>query len=249
MDWLNAGAYAVAVLLIGGGVKGVFGIGLPLAAMPLLTLVFSVPVAGGILVAPLVATNLVQSFGGGWEAVKRRLRRHWLICVLVTVTMIPASQLVVIVPERLIFATIGAVMLVMSLLTFFKPSFRVSPGQERWIGPIVAVISGLLGGLTTFYGPPLMLYVLSLRLPRDEFVGDISLLYLVAGAAFGVGLGGAGAFDLQLMLLSCAAVIPTFIGNWAGLKVRLRMNERDYSVAVFGLYLVVSASFLGRAVW
>ena len=53
------------VMVMGGLVKGTLGVGLPLVAVPLLSLLLPAPQAMGLLVVPVLASNLLQAWQGG----------------------------------------------------------------------------------------------------------------------------------------------------------------------------------------
>ena len=53
-----------AMLSLGGLVKGVLGVGLPLVTVPLLSLVLPAPQAIGMLVVPVLLANLIQAVQG-----------------------------------------------------------------------------------------------------------------------------------------------------------------------------------------
>ena len=50
---------------VGGVVKGVVGMGLPLTAIALMTIVIELELAIPLLVIPIIATNLLQAIQGG----------------------------------------------------------------------------------------------------------------------------------------------------------------------------------------
>jgi uncharacterized membrane protein YfcA len=235
-------------MLTGGMVKGTFGIGLPLVAVPQLTFAFSLPVSSGLLVAPTIITNLWQSFDGGRDAVIARLRRFGPMSVTLVITLVIGARILVLVPEKFLYALIGVSIIAFSTITHFRPSFRISEQQHRWMGPLAGAFAGLLGGMTSFYGPPLLIYLAGLRLGKDEFVGVISLIYFVGAFGFGLGLASAGVADLELLTYSVLACIPTFIGIWLGQHVRTRLTERSYANWLYVFYLIIGSSFLIRAV-
>ena len=49
----------------GGVVKGVVGMGLPLTAIALMTIVIDFEIAIPLLLVPIIVTNLIQAFQGG----------------------------------------------------------------------------------------------------------------------------------------------------------------------------------------
>lgn len=247
MDTTSTLLGAALAIMAGGFVKGTFGLGLPLVAMPLLTSFTSVATAISWLVMPMLVTNFVQGLIGGWPAVLARVRRFAPTLVVLVVTLAFSVKALVLIPERILFAAIGIAVIGMSVLARLQPRMRIAPHQERWLGPLTAFIGGMLGGLTTFFGPPLMLYIAGLRLSKDEFVGAVSLMYFTGSIGLGlgvIGFGIAGANVLGQSLLACA---PALVGIWLGQFIRVRMNEHRFTNWLFVLYLVIGASFLLKA--
>lgn len=238
-------AWAAFSLFVGGAVKGVVGLGLPLVAMPFLTLSFSLKQSVGLLVLPMVASNLVQAFQGGLFVAS--LRRFWPLLLVLLVTVATATKLLVIVPQEVLFIVIGTSIIVFPLIAHFRPHLRVSGATERWLGPLVGVIAGVIGGISTFYGAPLMLYLVWLRLPKDLFVASISLMYFVGatGLLAGLVLFGVTQFSgLGLSVLGCA---PVFAGLWLGQRLRVRLDERRFALILLAVYLATGLSFLAKA--
>ena len=74
VDWFIVAA-AGAAFFCGGLVKGVVGIGLPLTSIALLTLFLDLRLAVPLMVAPILATNLLQAIRGGRFV--ELLERYW----------------------------------------------------------------------------------------------------------------------------------------------------------------------------
>jgi hypothetical protein len=123
----------------------------------------------------------------------------------------------------------------------------VKPSQRRWGDPLVGAIAGLLGGIAAYYGPPLMIYVLGLRLPKDEFVAGISLLYWIAALGIFIGVYGSGAADLSLLGYSVLMLVPAGVGLWLGQRVQLHLSEAAFARVLIAVYLATGAAFLVAA--
>ncbi len=239
---------AALAIMAGGLVKGTFGLGLPLVAMPLLTTFLSVADAISLLVIPMLATNLVQGFIGGWPALLARFRRFGPTLVALVVCIAISVKALVLIPEKVIYLLIGLAVIGIALMARFQPKVRVAPNHERWLGPLAGAIGGFLGGMTSFFGPPLMVFLAGLRLDKDEFVGAVSLMYFVGALGLAIGLAGFGIADAQSFTQSLLATIPALLGIKLGQLVRVRLNERGFAHWLFVLYLVIGASFLVKAV-
>jgi uncharacterized membrane protein YfcA len=157
-------------------------------------------------------------------------------------------QALVLIPEKVIFALIGLAIIGIALLARYKPKVQIAPQHERWFGPLCGMIGGLVGGTTTFYGPPLMIYLAGLRLSKDEFVGAISLMYFMGALGMGIGLASFGIADGPVFTQSLVATIPALLGIQLGQMIRVRLNEQRFAKWLFVMYLVIGGSFLLKAI-
>ena len=229
-------------LFAGGAVKGLVGLGLPVIGMPLLTLTLPLKTAIAILVVPLVVSNLSQSFEGG--LFRWTLKRFWPTLATLFVSAAVSTQALVALPERTLFTAAGTAIIVLPLITYFYPALRIGPSLERWLGPCVGTIGGFLGGVSAFYGPPLMIFLAALRLPKAEFVPAISLMFFVGALGLAVGLLGFGVSGTRELGLSALATLPVFVGMSLGRRVRIALNERQFALLLLAIYVVIGTTFL-----
>ncbi|HZT51192.1 MAG TPA: sulfite exporter TauE/SafE family protein [Stellaceae bacterium] len=239
-------ALASLCVFLGGAVKGVAALGLPLVSIPLLAWVVGLKSAVALLVVPMFGSNFVQSFQGGLFLAN--LRRFRVLAATVLVFTLIGTRLLVRLPQHVLALVIGLSLIVLPLVIHFQPSLVVSERQRRWADPLVGAVAGLLGGIAAYYGPPIMLYLMGLRLTRDEFVSAISLLYWIAAAGIFVGVLGSGAASLATLGLSVAMLLPTGLGMWLGQRVQVRLGEAAFRHLLIAVYLVTGTSFLARAI-
>lgn len=245
MDLATAG-WAAACVFLGGSLKGVVGIGLPLVALPLLSLAMPLRDAVALLVVPIFATNLAQANSG--VGLRSVLTRFWPVVVTLVICVALSSRALVLLPEKVLYAIVGAVFLIMTLLIRYQPRLAVPPAAERWAAPLVGALGGVLGGVTSLYGPPLMLYLSALRLKKDAFVPAIALLYLAGSTGLAAGLLAHGITSAGELMASALACAPVFAGLSLGQRLRSRLSEAGFETVVFVVYLATGASFLLRAV-
>ncbi len=231
-------------LFAGGAVKGLVGLGLPVVGMPLLTLALDLKTAIAVLVVPLVASNLSQCFEGGMFPVT--LRRFWPTLVVLFVSAAVSTRFLVTLPEQTLLTVAGGAIIVLPLITHFRPALRVGPSLERWLGPCTGAVAGLLGGVSAFYGPPLMTFLAALRLPKAEFVPAISLMFFVGSLGLTIGLLGFGVTGPRELGLSALATLPVFVGMSLGQRVRIALSERQFGLLLLAIYLVIGTIFLLR---
>jgi len=229
-------------VFVGGAVKGLAALGLPLVAIPLVTLVVGLKKAVALLVVPMIVSNFVQSFQGG--NFRASLAEFRVLTISVFVFAILGTQLLVRLPQRVLELALGLSLIALPLFLHFRPDIRVTRAQRRWADPMVGALAGLLGGVAAYYGPPLMIYVLGMRLSKERFVSGISMLYWVAGAGLFVGIYVSGIGDLSLLGASVLMLVPTGIGMWLGQRVQFRLSEEAFGRVILGVYLLTGATFL-----
>jgi uncharacterized membrane protein YfcA len=237
--------WIIVSFFLGGLVKGAAGLGLPLVAMPLLSFALPLKTSVALVVVPIFATNVMQSFQGGMA--RPTFRRFWTAWATVAVVIALAAQALVAVDERILYTIIGTTLILLTITLRYRPSLQVRPAQESWAGPLVAGVGGTLGGFTGIYGPPFMLYLASLRLKKQEFVAAISQYFVAGNIGLTLGLLNFGGATPQDLALSAGATLPAYAGLWLGQRVQARLDERRYAGLLYALYLATGASFLIRA--
>src|SRR5262249_6554115 len=212
--------------------------------VPLLTVALSLRQAVAVLVMPLVISNLAQSFEGGLFL--PMVRRFWPVYLALLVSIVFSTRMLLLFPERYLFGVIGAALLIFPTLVHLRPKLSVSPAQERWLGPMTGLLSGFVGGISSYYGPVLLLYVMWLRLPKNVFVVAISQMFTVGAVGLGLGLFIFGVSSPLQFGASALACLPVLAGLFLGQRVRLRLTERRFALIVLVTYLITGTTFLSR---
>jgi uncharacterized protein len=234
-----------AALFLGGFTKGIAGLGLPMIAIPLLAFAVNLPTAVALLVLPTVVSNLFQAFQRG--AFVPVVRRFWPFLVVFLPAIAVGAQLLVSVDERILYVALGIAILAITALIRLAPRFAISRPAERWLSPLVGAVAGLLGGASSLFGPVIMIYLLTLRMDKTEYIATVSLLYCTGAAAFGIALTAVGAFGLHQALFSALALMPVFAGMLIGQKIGDRLDRRNFERTLHVLYLLTALTFFYKA--
>jgi len=243
-DMLLVAAVCTAAIICGGVIKGTLGVGLPLLAVPVMSLFISSTQAIALVSVPVLVSNIWQVWQEG--SLKASLKRFWplmLTQALMTVGSVywTLSFSVSELNRVLAFALILAV-----VLMAFKPSFNIPPEKEPMTSALVGVTSGLLGGASSLMGPIVISYMMSLKLHRDEFVGCISVIYLNAAWPLYLAMWGFGRMSIDDIAYSFLAIIPMFLGLYAGQKIRHHLSEETFRRALLGFLSVVAVMLVFR---
>jgi hypothetical protein len=240
--WLPTILACGFALVLAGVVKGILSIGLPLVGMPLLTLVVDVPTAVAVLMVPLVLSNLLQAIEG--RGTLAMLKRFWpLIICLIGGTFI-GTALFAALDRHVLLLIVGTLAIMMATFSILQPHVAVPKRVERWAGPPVGFVAGLIGGMSTLFGPILTVYVVGLKMSRDEFVKAISLLFVIASVCLMVGGTAQGTAGAKELTWSAVAMIPVYGGMLIGQRVRRYINPEQFRLLVLGVVWLTGANLI-----
>jgi uncharacterized protein len=232
-------------LAAGGVVKGVISIGLPLVGLPLLMLAVDVPTAVNLLMVPILASNLVQAFEGADTL--PILRRFLPVQIPLALGTYFGTALLATLDQQVLLLTVGGFTLVFGALGLLQPRLAITPSLERWLGPPVGLVGGLIGGMSTLFGPVLTLYVVGLKLPPNVFVKGISILYTTAGAVLMISGAAHGTASASDMLVSAIGMIPVYGGMLVGQRLRNRLNAERFRLLVLITVVITGANIVRSA--
>jgi uncharacterized protein len=240
MAWPAAGPLALMALafFLGALVKGTLGIGLPLVALPLLSLSWPPMQAIALVAVPVLASNLWQAWDSGVSA--PGVRRFWPLIAALGLTTLATVPFTLALPEATLRTLLAAAVLLAVVLNALPLRLTVPPQQERWWSAAVGALSGLLGGVSSIIGPVIISYLVSLRLPREVFVGTISIIYLAGAVPLYGSMAALGRFAWREVLLSLLALLPMFVGLALGKRLRGHLNEVVFRRVLLGFLIFLA---------
>jgi uncharacterized membrane protein YfcA len=229
------------VFVFAGFVKGVIGVGLPTIVMGLLGAVMPPAQAASLMVLPTVVTNIWQVVAGpGFFALVRRL---WPMLAGICVGTWAGAGLLTGGNAEHTRLALGVILALYGCTGFTTMRFTVSRGAERWLSPVIGLITGLLTGATGVSVIPAVPYIHSLGSSREELIQALALSPLVAALALGVSLASGGVLGLSLTGVSSLAMVPALLGMYLGQCLRLRVSEAVFR-RVFFAGLVALGGYL-----
>jgi uncharacterized membrane protein YfcA len=224
-----------AAILFGGIVKGTLGVGLPLFAVPIMSLMIGSTQAIALVAVPVLVSNIWQAWQeASWKA---SLKRFWpLMLTQAIMTVIAVHWTLSFSVKQLNMLVAFAVILAVALM-LFKPNFTISADKERWAGAVVGTVSGMLGGVSSLMGPILQ---------RDEFVGAISVIYLNAAWPLYLAMYSFGRMEVIDLGYSVLALVPMAIGLMTGQKLRHRLSEDTFRKVLLGFLTFIAVLLVVR---
>jgi len=235
--------------LLAGVVKGVIGMGLPTVAMGLLGLVMRPVEAAALLVVPSLVTNVWQLVAG--PSFITLLRRFATLMVGVCLGTAVGIALLTGGSATLATIALGAVLAAYGAIGLISARFTVSRRFERWLSPLIGLITGFLTGATGVFVIPAVPYFNSLGLEKEELIQTLGLSFTISTLALALGLMASGHFQVSVAGSSLLALLPALGGMLHGQGVRNRLKPEVFrrwffvGLLVLGVYMVLRA--LSRA--
>jgi uncharacterized membrane protein YfcA len=107
--------------------------------------------------------------------------------------------------------------------------------------------AGLMGGFTGIWAPPMLVFLLSLRLEKSEFVRSIGVLLLLGAIPLLAGYLASGLMTGEMLLWSCVMLIPTFMGFSVGERVRRRLAPERFQKILLIFFLIMGLNMIRQA--
>jgi uncharacterized membrane protein YfcA len=234
-----AGVFAAALL------RGFTGFGFGLAAVPLLSLVL--PPAQ---VVPLVITLQVVIGAAGLRAAARECDWHAVrLLVPGLVVGVPIGLLVLTsVPANPVRLAIGAIIAFSVWLIHRGAS--LPPNPSRLFSFAVGLVAGVISGLASMGGPPIVVFLLALGHTAARMRATAIVYFMLAGCASFVPLAARGLINRETLIWAAASLPVLFagsrIGTWAFHKAKARVHRMVALVTLSALaVLLIGRALLG----
>jgi uncharacterized protein len=235
-------AAVVFSLIIAGFLKGIIGVGMPVVALPLLSLFIDVKSAAMLLSMPLILSNLPQALEGGQTG------RCLMQLVPVIIGMIPGLLLGV----RVLLAldadaakmAAGLVLMGVGGITLVAPKPRLQPRLVLPAGIAFGFFGGILGGIAAMPGPLVFVFMLAKGLHGKAFTKEASLYLVVAAGLLAIFLTASHAFDWRDIFASAAAIVPVGLGMYAGQHLRDKISQQTFNKLVLIAVIAAGADLL-----
>jgi uncharacterized membrane protein YfcA len=237
-------AAGLAGVAVAAFVKGAVGFGYPLIATPLLALATDVRTAVAVLLVPNILMDGVQVVRR--PGVAAALRRHAPLIAAGIVGTVVGTQFLAVLSTRRLLLTLAVTLLVFVALSVARPAWRLPPGAERPLAPVVGLVAGTLGGLTNTPAVALTPYYVAIGLPKAEFVRAVSATFLTFKLTQLAAVWQVGLFDRRVLLGSLAAAAMSLAAFPLGLRAQDRVPQGTFNRAVLALLAVLGLAMLAR---
>ena len=235
-------SFIAVVFLLAGLVKGMIGLGLPAVSMGLLTMIISPFQAASLLIVPSMVTNIWQLCAEG--QVLRILQRFWSLLLGIIIGSIWSIFPRLGQSDFNSEALLGGMLLLYGL---YGLAAKQIPNLSRYaavLSPLMGYLGGALTVATGVVVIPVVPYLQSLHLQRDDLVQSLGMAFTVSTACLAIFLQQNPVDHLPIdYAWSVMALIPALLGMWLGTRIRYRIAEQKFR-KVFFLGLVMLGGYM-----
>jgi uncharacterized membrane protein YfcA len=239
-------AWCFFALACGGFIKGALGVGTPLLTVPMMAQVLPPQMAIAIMAIPVVVANVWQF--AQTERSTAVVARFWPTFVAILIGTWIGVKILSIIDEQTLMALVGAAVITFAILQGSRFRLHLPDRLVKPAGVLFGGASGLIGGVSSFFGPMLITYLISIRgLSKNQFVSSISFLYVSAVVPWTLTLYWFGILDQRLLLYSTIATLPVTLGLLLGQRIRGHISEARFHNLIIGILVISGLSMLWRA--
>jgi uncharacterized membrane protein YfcA len=239
--------FIASAFLLAGFVKGVIGLGLPTVSMGLLAVTMPPAQALAIVIVPAVVTNIWQTFVGPY--LRDIIRRLWPLMIGTALGIWLNAGSLTGPYTRYGAIALGLLLVVYAIIGLRKFSFTVACRDEKWIGGLVGIVTGMISAATGVQVIPSMPFMQAIGMEKDELVQALGVFFTVATLGLTINLTASGLLTAATALPGAVAMACSFAGMFIGQAVRGKMPAEAFrrwfliAMIFLGLYLAASAIY------
>jgi hypothetical protein len=239
-------AWCFLALTLGGFIKGALGVGTPLLTVPMMALVLPPQMAVAIMAIPVVVANLWQFAQAGKSGAV--VKRFWPAFLAILIGTWIGVNILASLDDRTLLIVVGIAVIVFAIMQGSRFRIQLPDAMVKPAGVFFGGASGLIGGISSFFGPMLITYLISVRdIDKNQFVSSISFLYVSAVLPWTVMLYYYGILDGPVLTYSTFATIPVTLGLLIGQSVRKHISDARFRYLIIGILLISGVSMLWHA--
>jgi uncharacterized membrane protein YfcA len=237
---------ALATIVLAGVAKGVTGMGLPVAGVPILVALY------GDLRLVLLTTVLATACSDVpllWRFRKNYREASILVWFLFfgLAGIVLGTRLLLAVKTSILCAFLAAVVVAFILVSWFGKVPTMSRTAATRAGPLIGFICGLIQGSAGASGPIVTTYLVSSQLSRDGFLFAINAVFFVLDWTQFVSLQQLKLTTPAIWASSLAVLVLVFAGIGIGLAIQKRIDDLIFKRAVLVMLACAAVGLLIRA--
>jgi uncharacterized membrane protein YfcA len=231
--------------LVSGMVKGVVGFGLPAVSLAILSIALDLHSAIALVIVPAFVTNIRQSCSGGHLI--EVFNRAWPFFFCTTISVWLGAIALATLNHSFLSAVLGSVLVFYAVISISGKEFKISNRNNAWLGPFLGGMTGLFAGMTGTASVPGIMYLKGIGFSRDSLVQAMGMLFTLCALVLGIAMQKHNMLTLEIVTMSCIALIPALLGMLVGERTRKAISEQAFknvflfSLLIMGVYILIDS--------
>ena len=234
-------AVILCAVFFGGIVKGSVGIGMSMFSVPLIAFILPPTKAMMLLCFPVIVTNFIQM------DIKRGISNSRFFPMFITLFLgiLIGGKLILSLNLKTISIIIALTIIIFTSFNFLGLNLNwLKPKYEKIISIFIGFFSGILGGVSTFYAPPIITFLVSLNLSKENFIRTTATMYFLASIPLYSSLIFHGLGNFYDLLVSLIITAPALLGQYLGTKIRVRLSNEIFRKIILVILIIIGFSLL-----
>jgi len=241
-------ALAIGITLFAGFVKGVAGFAMPLIMISAFSAFLPPELALAGLILPTLLTNLSQALRQGVAPAVQTARRYRRFLTATLVFIAISSRFVHVIPERAFLLGLGLPITAFAAAQVAGLSLALPLQHRHRAEWALGAIGGLYGGVSGIWGPPLIVYLLSIKAEKAETVRVQGVVFLLGAVVLMVSHLATGVLNAQTMAFSACLAVAAQIGQFGGTAIQDRLDAVAFRRWTQGLLILTGLNLIRQAV-
>ena len=240
-------ALALAVTLAAGFIKGAIGFAMPMIMMSAFGSFLPSQTALALLILPTLVTNIQQATRQGMGLALESTRRYGWHLAMVVLFIFVSAPFARILPQWAMYLALGVPIVGFALWQLSGRPMTLPIRHRRRAEVGTGIIGGLYGGISGIWGPPLIVYLLSIGAEKREQIRVQGVVFLIGAIALTIAHLASGVLNAQTLPLSALMAVPAMIGMQLGFAVQDRLDVAQFRRWTLVLLVITGGNLIRRA--
>lgn len=241
-------AAAMVLACFAGLVKGVTGFAMPMILISGLGSFLPPETALAALILPTLVTNVWQAVRQGFHAAAASARTHWRYLAMVLICLVISAQFVTRLPASALFLILGVPVVAFAVLQLIGWRPKIDPDRRRAAELGIGAFAGGIGGLSGVWGPPTVLYLTALNIPKVEHVRVQGVVYSSGAIMLALAHMKSGVLDSAGFVFSAILVVPAVLGMMFGFAIQDRLDQERFRWAILIVLTIAGLNLVRRGI-
>jgi uncharacterized membrane protein YfcA len=237
---------AIAAIFLAGVAKGVTGMGLPVAGVPILVALYGdlrLVLLTTVFATALSDVPMLWRFRKSYR--EASILVGFLICGLIGIVI--GTRILLYVRVSILSAVLAAVVIAFILVSWFGKVPTMSRVLAMRLGPLIGFVCGIIQGSAGASGPIVTTYLVSSQLSRDGFLFAINAIFFVLDWTQFVSLQQLHLTTPAIWTSALTVAVLAFAGMGVGFAIQKRIDDAVFRRAVLVMLACAAVGLIIRA--